>query len=149
MKLFLIVLFLFLVITIAIIVYLKFYFNSLIYKDLDFMLKNIKNSISFAKVEKNEILSSLKKQVSNISRYTFNNIDSHLFYLKNFERYEIKKCFNSIGSGNVDYEINNIAYYEVYFHDKMLLSKDKLSKDGVMYLKVLIGVGLAICIMLI
>jgi hypothetical protein len=113
------------------------------------LLKNIKNSIAFTKTEKGEILTSLKQQVSSVSRYTINNIDSHLFYLKNFERNEIKKCLNSIGSGNVEYEINNIAYYEGYFHDKMLLSKEKLSKDGVMYLKVLIGIGLAICIMLI
>ena len=149
MKLFFIILFLCLVVIVAVVVYLKFYFNNLVYKDLDYMLKNIKNSISFAKTEKNEILQSLKNQVSYISRYTLNNIDSHLFYLKNFERQEIKKCLNSIGSGNVDYEVNNIAYYEVYFHDKMIVSKEKLTKEGVMYLKVLIGIGLAICMMLI
>lgn len=61
----------------------------------------------------------------------------------------INEFVNGLGIGDVDYEVNNISYYENIFDENRRLSKEKLNTDGKMYLKLIIGVGLAICIMLI
>ena len=61
----------------------------------------------------------------------------------------VKKYDNRNVVNDVSFEVNNITYYEKEFEEKKLIYKESLNKEGKMYLKLIITIGLAVCIILI
>ena len=135
----------------AVLIYLKYHYKFVVYKDLVYLCKMLKNNISF---NKNTIDVLLKNAEKNISNFTKNLICQNNNYKKSYvltkeELLDIEGFVKSLGLGDVKYEINNLTYYENEFNDKKVNSKELLNKDGKMYLKLIIGVGIAIFIILI
>ncbi len=151
MKLFfLITIFIFFAI-VAVIVYLKYYYRFLLYKDLVYVCKSLRNNITF---NKNTISSLLQSISPNISKFTssifeLENENKKSFFVRNEDIVIVKGFLDSLGKGDVSYEINNITYYENDFVEKKSQAKENLEKDGKMYLKLIIGIGIAVCIILI
>ena len=137
-------------VVLAIGVYLKYYYRYIVFKDMVYLCKSLKNNISFNKNTIEMLLKSASKKISNFTKNLIcGNMSKKSICLTGEDVLEINGFIGSLGKGNVDYEINNISYYENEFEDKKQSSKNDLDKDGKMYLKLIIGIGLAICIILI
>ena len=89
------------------------------------------------------------KGVNKWSRALLENRNSNLIIYKKDDVSNARKFLSSLGKGDVNYEISNINYYENIFEELRKSSKELLEKDGVMYIKLMIGIGLAVCILLI
>ena len=151
MKLIFLIVLLVLFVVLAILVYLKYYYKHIVYKDMVYLCKMLKNNISFNKNTIDELLSTAEKRVSSLTKnILYDKLSNRKSYILTKEELLVFEGFiKSLGRGDVSYEINNINYYEGEFIDKKLSTKELLDKDGKMYLKLIIGVGLAIFIILI
>jgi len=150
MKIYLLFLLFILFCVLAIFVYSLFYFKNKLYLDLVYVCKYLKNNISFNKDKICILFENVSKDISFYTRYIIKNYRKEkLPLLKKTDIMNIKNFINNLGSGNVDYEVNNLTYYENSFEDMSCKCKELLKKDGVMYLKLIIGIGLALCVMLI
>jgi hypothetical protein len=150
MKFVLIIILLILFVIVALIVYSIYLIRYKLFKDMVFICKSLKNNISFNKNEIAKILGGCTEKISLCSRYLLRNRNvNKILFVNNSDKNLIDEFFESIGNGDVDYEINNISYYESNFEEMRIESYEKLSKDGKMYLKLIIGIGLAVCIILI
>ncbi len=151
MKLIFLIVLLILFVVLAILVYLKYYYKHIVYKDMVYLCKMLKNNISFNKNTIDELLSSAEKRVSSLTKnILYDKLSNRKSYILTKEELLVFEGFiKSLGRGDVGYEINNINYYEGEFLDKKTTTKELLDKDGKMYLKLIIGVGLAIFIILI
>ena len=145
----LILLFVFFVI-VAISVYFKYYLRYVLFKDLVYICKYFKNNISFNKNNIHQLKCDVSKHISLYSRQIIfsENRNHHLFIHKRDSNI-INEFFSSMGRGDVDFELNNLNYYENNFFETKSNSYEKLNTDGKMYLKLIIGLGLAVCIILI
>ena len=151
MKLIFLIVLLVLFVVLAILVYLKYYYKHIVYKDMVYLCKMLKNNISFNKNTIDELLSTAEKRVSSLTKnILYDKLSNRKSYILTKEELLVFDGFiKSLGRGDVSYEINNINYYEGEFLDKKTTTKELLDKDGKMYLKLIIGVGLAIFIILI
>lgn len=151
MKLIFLIVLLILFVVLAILVYLKYYYKHIVYKDMVYLCKMLKNNISFNKNTIDELLSTAEKRVSSLTKnILYDKLSNRKSYILTKEELLVFEGFiKSLGRGDVSYEINNINYYEGEFLDKKTTTKELLDKDGKMYLKLIIGVGLAIFIILI
>ena len=148
MKLFLILIVFACFVFAGIYVYFRYYYRFVLYKDLIFVCKNLKNNISFNKNQINSILSLALKNVSKKSKnLIITGKDSLMLYSKDDIK-NVNDFTSSLGKGDVDYEIHNITYFENNFMDLREVAKEKLDKNGIVYLKLFIFVGLAFFIML-
>ena len=151
MKLIFLIVLLISFVVLAILVYLKYYYKHIVYKDMVYLCKMLKNNISFNKNTIDELLSTAEKRVSSLTKnILYDKLSNRKSYILTKEELLVFDGFiKSLGRGDVSYEINNINYYEGEFLDKKTTTKELLDKDGKMYLKLIIGVGLAIFIILI
>ena len=151
MKLFLLIVLLVLFIILGIFVYMKYYYKYLVYKDMVYLCKMLKNNISFNKNTIDNLLQSAEKNISSFTKNVIKqkSLDKKSFVLTKEEMLVIEGFIASLGYGDIKYEINNLSYYENEFNEKKTTSKELLNKDGKMYLKLIVGVGLAIFIILI
>ncbi len=151
MKLFLLIILLLFFIMLGVFVYMKYYYKHLIFKDMVYICKMLKNNISFNKNTIDNLLQSAEKNISHFTKGIIEqkDADKKLFVLTKEEMIVINTFIKSLGYGDVKYELNNITYYENEFEVQKVASKELLNKDGKMYLKLIIGVGLAIFIILI
>jgi len=150
MKVYLLILLFLCFVVVGVIVYLRYYFKFKLFKDMVFLCKSLKNNISFNKNNISKILSEKIDKVSYVTRYILNNQKTSKLILVGLNDVEqVYEFFDSLGSGDVTFEISNIDYYEKAFEEKRLVSTDRLNKEGKMYLKLIIGIGLALCIILI
>lgn len=134
-------------IILAIFVYLRYYFRQQLYGDLNYICRYLKNNISFKKENISSLLSSKSMHISYNTRKLISGSGRQLMYKKEDE--EMVVAFvNSLGKGDVDFEINNIDYYMKEFEENYRVSKENLHKNGVVYFKIIIGLGLCVCIML-
>lgn len=150
MKIFLIIILLGLFVLVGSVVYLYYLYRHRLFKDLVFISKYLKNNISFNKEELNIILTNAFASINQSSNFLIknhNNIVSKILYKS--DQKLICEFFDSLGKGDVGFEINNLNYYENMFVDLELKTKELLSKNGMMYFKLIIGIGLIICIILI
>lgn len=134
--------------SLGVFIYLRYYFRYVLFKDLTYICKSLKNNITF---KKDKISVLIDKACSNVSRVSKNVIvhkSSNLFVNSKQDIEVVNEFINSLGNGDVQYELNNIAYYESNFEELKQTSKELLNKNGVMYIKLMIGIGLGICIML-
>lgn len=148
MKLFLLILVFACFVFVGIYIYFRYYYRFVLYKDLIFLCKNLKNNITF---NKNQINSILNLALRNVSKMSKNLIVTGKDNFMLFSKDDIKNVndfSSSLGKGDVDFEINNITYFENNFLELKDVAKEKLDKNGIVYLKLCIFVGLAFFIML-
>ena len=135
---------------IAILVYFVYYFKYILYKDMVYICRFFKNNIAF---NKNKVAELFNKINHNISFFTksviYKKTNNISILLKKSDMLIVDDFVASLGKGDVDYEISNLNYYENLFEENRTMAKELLQKDAVMYLKLIIGMGLAFCIILI
>jgi len=119
-----------------------------LYFDLEFMCKYLKNNISFFKNDIASIISSIKNKLHNSTIKIVLSNSEKLNFLKN-DILIISKFISSLGCGDVDYELNNLNYYEDYFCTLKNECKDDVKNKGLLYMKLVIILGLAFVIILI
>lgn len=148
MKFYLIICVFILFVLLAIFVYFRYYFHHQLFKDLVGICKHLKNSISFKKEKIDNLLNEAYLHIHFVSRNLLKNNTNTSFLFKKEDLDIARKFVSSLGKGDVDWEMNNLGYFENDFEQMEKTSKELLQKNGVMYLKIIIGVGLAVCIML-
>jgi len=135
---------------IAVAVYFFYYIRYLIFKDLYYISGYIKNNIVFNKNSISDILSTCKDNVSLYTRLYISKKNIKYFkMMNNNDKKNIDMFFDSLGKGNVDYEINNLNYYENVFNNLMINSKENVNSKGIVYLKLVILFGVIVVILLI
>ncbi len=151
MKLFLLIMLFACFVVLASVVYIFYILRKNLFKDLVYICKYLKNNISFNKNNINTLLTNCFKDISKQSRYLIENNSKQVSILvagrnnKNL----LSDFFKSIGKGDVDYELNNLTYYETNFDNNLKISTEELKTKGQMYFKLIIGLGLIVCILLI
>ena len=150
MKFFLLIILFCLFVVIAIAVYLYYLYRLKIFHDLVYICKYLKNNISFNKNNINILLTNSFENISQSSRYLLKNNTSALnkAILKN-ERSILFDFFKSLGKGDVSFEINNINYYQSNFETLETKSKEEMKSKAMTYFKLIIALGLIVCILLI
>ena len=150
MKMIFIILFFIVFVILAIFIYYRYYFRYMLFKDMVYFTKNLKNNISFNKNNISDIIRVAENNFSNFTRYIINSKKENKFlWLKSQDINLVNEFLVSVGKGDVSFEVNNINYYESIFEENRNYSKDLLEKEGKLYLKLIIGIGLAVCIILI
>lgn len=150
MKIFLIVFIFLIFLSIGVWIYCKYYYRHQLFKDLCYVCSHLKNNITFRKDKISIILNESYSNISSNSKKLFLNISkSSNFIFKNEDIELVRKFMNSLGKGDVDYEINNLNYYENNFNELRVNYHELLKKNGTMYIKLMIGIGLAVCVILI
>lgn len=135
-------------VVLAIFVYFRYYIRVQLYTDLSYICRYLKNNISFKKDTLDAILQNSNMHISSNTRRLLSYKKTNNLLLKK-EDLNITQIFqSSLGKGDVDFEINNLNYYSQEFEDRLKTSKESLQKNGVVYLKIIIGFGLCFCIML-
>ena len=150
MKVFFLIVLFSIFLVVAICVYLRYYYRFVVFRDMVYISKYLKNNIAFNKNTIDQLLQGVDKKISGVTKsLIYSNLNTKTTYLSNEDVLDIEKFIGSLGNGDVGFEINNICYYEKEFEDKKIVYKDALNKDGKMYLKLIIVVGIAVCIILI
>lgn len=144
----LLIIFLFFVL-VGIYLYCRYYFRYLLFKDLTFICKYLKNNISFKKDNVDTLIKNASDSISIVGKMLLKNPKNNNLIIKKQDIVLVKDFINSLGKGDVSYEINNLNYYESNFDENRQVTKELFEKNGYMYIKLMIGLGLAICIMLI
>jgi len=149
MKIFLILILLFIFILLGVIVYLYYINRYKVFSDLVYICKFYKNNVTFNKNEINIILNECIGNLTPISRYILKNYNSQIkMFFSNKDKSLISKFFSSLGKGDVSFEVGNAEYYENVFENEKILSKEDVEKKGLLYFKLLIAVGIIISIIL-
>jgi len=130
----------------SICVYLYYLYRYKLFSDLVYISKYLKNNISFNKDDINTILSKSFENINQSSKFIIKNYKR---FLSKSDKKIVSDFFQSLGRGDVAFEINNLTYFENNFMDLENKTKENLSKNGVMYFKLIIGVGLIVCVLLI
>lgn len=150
MKFFLLIILFVVFVFIGIFVWATYYYRNLFFKDMEYVCKYFKNNISFNKNNLGDLFQIVENNISSITKsYLKNekNIKGMLLKKKDIEL--CREFVRSLGKGDVEWELNNITYYENIFEENKHSSKNELDKNGSMYFKLIIGIGLAVCIILI
>lgn len=135
-------------VVLAFYVYFRYYIRVQIYTDLSYICRYLKNNISFKKDTLDSIIQNSNMHISSNTRRLLSYKKTNNLLLKK-EDLNIMQIFqSSLGKGDVNFEINNLNYYSQEFEDRLKTSKESLQKNGVVYLKIIIGFGLCFCIML-
>ncbi len=113
--------------------------------DLGLICKELKNNISFRKIDIPTILDGIYPKVKFTSRCI---LTKGIGVIPNDIQVLIDNFMGSLGHGDIDFEINNIGYYEKIFEEQRNIARDDLNTKGLTYSKLVIGLGLIICIIL-
>lgn len=134
----------------AIFIYNFYLFRKKLFNDLIYLCTYLRNSISFKKENINVLIEQSMGNMSFSSRYLIDNRSNSIFkfFIKKEESI-ISNFFESLGKGDVSFELSNIAYYEEIFKNNYVLSSEELKSKGTMWLKLILGLGLIVCIILI
>ena len=149
MKIFLIILLFVAFVLFAIFVYYKYLVRYRLHRDCEYICKNLKNNISFNKDNISNILLSFADNISSLSRNLLLKKQASQIFVNKNDLNLINQFLSSLGKGDVSYEINNINYYENIFSELKNSSYSQLKTNATMYLKLIIGIGLAVVIILI
>lgn len=149
MKLYLIIILLVVFVLVGVGVYLIYYLRYRLYKDLIFICNSLSTNINFNKKTIDEILGSLYSGLSFLTKAFILHNEIYLKFLTREKVKFIEEFFDGLGKGDVGFELNNISYFEKEFTTLTSESKEELMKKGSVYLKLIIGLGLIVCIILI
>ncbi len=150
MNLFLLILLFSLFILCAIGVYFFYICKSRLFDDIYYLCKYLKNNISFNKRNINELLTLGFQDINKTSANILKNLSSPMSKL--ILRKDIRLIndfFRSLGKGDVSFEINNLDYYLGIFESIKNTSKEEIKTKGLLYFKLIIGLGLIVCVLLI
>jgi len=130
MKFYLLVILFIAFVLIAIYVYFRYYFRFVFYKDIYYVCRYIKNNISFNKNQIDVIINDSLINVSFFTKYLFKSNSNNMSLLINKKDLAILEEFiESIGKGDIDYENNNISYYENYFNEYRVQAQEKFKME--------------------
>lgn len=150
MNLFLLLLLFSLFILIAIGVYFYYLCKSRLFDDIYYLCKYLKNNISFNKRNLNELLTLGFQDINKSSANILKNLSSpRLKFVLKKDINLINDFFKSLGKGDVGFEINNLDYYLGIFDNKKNTAKEEIKTKGLLYFKLIIGLGLIVCVLLI
>ena len=149
MKFFLLIILFSLFVIFGIIVYMYYLYKQKLFFDIVYLCKYFNNNISFNKKNINELLNDCYPNISQSSRYFINNRNRLSKLLPKDNKKTINDFFESLGRGDVTFELNNIDYYLNIFEDLSNKSKDEMKSKATVYFKLIIGLGLIVCILLI
>ena len=149
MKFFLIIILFAIIVLLAVIIYLRYQYRYRFFCDMIYVTKQLKNNISFSKDVINKLLIDAYKNTNKSSQFLINNLDglSSKLILKNGRKI-VLDFYSSLGRGDIDYEINNLNYYESQFECIANDSLNEQNNKGTMYFKLIIGIGLILCVLL-
>lgn len=148
MKFFLlIILFLFFV-SFGICVYFSYSIRVKVFRDMIHISNYLQNNISFNKCELNLLINKCYEDLSDTTKNLISNKNKFMPMMTNRDRKLINNFFCSIGKGDVRYEVENLRFYENELKERLKFHEDN-QKNGSLYLKLIIGFGLMICIILI
>lgn len=150
MKFFLLIILFAFFIFFAICVYMYFSYRYKVFFDTKYICKYLKNNISFNKSNLNDLLTKCFSEISSSSKYIFKNLSSPFsnLILKK-DKKVVYEFFKSLGKGDVGYEINNLNYYTNIFDELKIKAEIDQKNKAMMYFKLIIGLGLIVCIILI
>lgn len=132
----------------AIVVYFYYKERLVIYADLKYICGLLSRNIKFNKNSIDDILNLALPKVSLVTKYILKN-NKHINRFLGKENSEIvTKFFESLGQGDVGYELSNIEYFGSEFESLECDAKEDLQKKGLVYFKLIIGFGLIACIIL-
>lgn len=147
MKIFLMIIMLVYFISLGIYMFLGYLYRVHLFEDMVMLSKNLKNNISFNKNDISTIISAQYKNLHFITKKALHNLNILDRFLKGSDRDCIYNFFNSLGSGDVDFEVSNLLYQGSVLEDRLTFHKDNL-KNGNVYLKLIIGLGVLVVIVL-
>ena len=119
------------------------------YQDMIYICRFLKNNISFNKNDINTILRESYQCISKSSKFIIQYRDNQCIKFITKKDCVMNDFYNSLGRADVDYEINNLNYYEDRFLQLFEKSHNDLKTNGSMYFKLIIGLGLVVFILLI
>lgn len=148
MKIYLLLLLFIVFIVFAIAIYYYYYLRVKLFKDLKYICNSLTRNISFNKSSIADILKSTSSRTSTITKYIIGK--PHLIYrfVKKDMGDFILNFWESLGKGDTSYEVSNISFYEKEFESMGKDAREELEKKGKVYFKLLLGLGLIICIIL-
>lgn len=148
MKIYFLVILFLLFFVLALTIYFYYKERLAIYKDLKYICGTLSRNINFKKSPIDEILSSNSLKVSFLTKFVIkkHEIASRILGKENADF--VCNFFDSMGQGDVGYELSNIDYYKAEFEQMEVVAKDDLQKKGLLYFKLIIGLGLMVCIIL-
>lgn len=148
MRLFLIIVLFVFFLLIALFIYCYYSERVRVIKDLMNICGILSRDISFKKSTISSILKDSYKSMGFSTKCIIKNHDFAKKILTQEKSEFVINFFESLGKGDVAYEVEKLDYYKKEFNDMYELSKDDLQKKGVLYFKLIIGIGLIICIIL-
>lgn len=148
MKIYLLILLFVLILLFAITIYFYYKERVVIYKDLKYICGLLSRNIKFKKSSIDDIMNLAFPKVSFVTKYILKN-NNYLNMVLGKENSEVvKKFFESLGQGDVGYELSNIEYFTSEFGTFEASAKEDLQKKGMVYFKLIIGFGLMAFIIL-
>lgn len=148
MKIYLLLLLFILFIIIAIAIYYYYYLKVKIFKDLIYMCNSLTRNISFKKSTIGDIIKSSSARISTITKYIISKPNLTYRFVKKDIGDFILNFWESLGRGDISYEVDNISFYEKEFGSMEKDAREELEKKGKVYFKLVLGLGLIICIIL-
>ena len=148
MKLYLLLLIFLAFVLLSIFVYFKYYLRYRLHKDMVYICKDLKNNIAFSKDKISELIKSSLSNVHYFTRSVVSKDNKFTILCKKEDVKNISSFIGSLGNGDIDFEINNLNYYENFFDNLHDEAYEKYVKEGKMYPKLLIAIGIVICIIL-
>lgn len=126
-----------------------YYIRYKIYHDVIYVCNYLKNNIVFNKNSISDILSSAYLGVGFISKIYLQSENKQKYRLFSSRDIEIfNKFFDSLGLGDIDYEISNLDYYLEIFKAREIEEKERLGSNGLAYAKLFFCLGIIIIILL-
>ncbi len=126
------------------------------FKELINFLHRLKNDISFRKIKLNELIdgyiSKSKNKYSCIIAELFKNCNMdgrNLRFLKNDEKMIINNFVSSLGSSSAEIEVSNIDNFIENIKSISLACEVERKKNGILYYKLSIAVGIVVCVLII
>ncbi len=148
MKLYLIILLFICFLACAIFIYFYYYERVRFFNDLIYLCGVLSRDISFKKNTIDKIINGNMHAMGLVFKSIVKRKEFAYKVLSREKANYVLGFFESLGKGDVGYEVDSLGYYKKEFEEMGNQSKDDLQKKGVLYCKLLIGVGLIICIIL-
>ena len=137
-------------ICIAIVVYKIFHIRFDLFKDLSYMISQIKNNVTYNKNSIDTILTSVSQEISPTTiKILKDKSNIWSYFLTNKEKVVIRQMFVSFGRGDIGFELSNLDYYKNIISNYEIKAKQSFEKNAMMYFKLIIGFGLIFCIILV
>lgn len=148
MKVFLLILIFAFFIIFAFYIYSKYLLRVQVFEDMIYLTKYFRNSISYMKDDLNILLNNSYPNLHSVTRKYLVDKNNNKSFLNIGDRELINKYFDSLGHGDVCFEVNNLCYYENIFLERLNFHREN-KKNGSLYLKLIIGLGVLVVIILI